>query len=241
MKYIRQEWKTRNIIPLIDNEVDVLIIENTPCSQIEMFNFLTPYYEVAPQDPLDQMWVSVVSDKRSEQKDNLKGNTELEWHIDKGYAKRPFDMVLLYSVLVGQDSGDTLFVDNRITDLIPDYFKKFQDEIVKFDVNRFLHSDQYGYHFRNEIERRWFRRKYGTVNHKLFQQDKRGDYIFYCEAYNIIPDADVVKEFLYHPNRIYRHKWKTGELLLYNNKATNHKREKGGVERHLWKLALYEK
>ena len=30
MKYIRQEWKTRNIIPLIDNEVDVLIIENTP-------------------------------------------------------------------------------------------------------------------------------------------------------------------------------------------------------------------
>ena len=139
MKYIRQEWKTRNIIPLIDNEVDVLIIENTPCSQIEMFNFLTPYYEVAPQDPLDQMWVSVVSDKRSEQKDNLKGNTELEWHIDKGYSKNPPEYVALYSVDIDEEAGDTLFVDSRIVEDIPDYYKKHKNDIVQFDMNRFIY------------------------------------------------------------------------------------------------------
>ena len=51
----------------------------------------------------------------------------------------------------------------------------------------------------------------------------------------------MIKEFLYHPNRIYRHKWKKGELVLFNNKATNHKRESGGSKRHLWKVALYQK
>ena len=35
--------------------------------------------------------------------------------------------------------------------------------------------------------------------------------------------------------------WKKGELVLYNNKATNHKRENGGTKRHLWKIALYKR
>ncbi|BCU95214.1 MAG: hypothetical protein CM15mV8_0580 [Caudoviricetes sp.] len=32
-----------------------------------------------------------------------------------------------------------------------------------------------------------------------------------------------------------------GQLLIYNNKATNHKRENGGKKRHLWKIALYKR
>ena len=241
MKHIQQEWKNRNVLPIINNEVDLIIINKVPCSQTEIWNFLEPYYKPAPQDPMDQMWVNVVNDDRSKSKLNLKGDTNLEWHIDKGYAKQPFDVVGLYSVDIDEGAGDTLFVDSRITDLIPQYFEKHKDLIVKFNIDRFLHDKEYGYHFRSEAERRWFRRKYGQVNHKLFQKDKRGDYIFYCEAYNLIPDTDMIKEFLYHPNRIYRHKWKKGELVLYNNKATNHKRESGGSKRHLWKVALYQK
>ena len=46
---------------------------------------------------------------------------------------------------------------------------------------------------------------------------------------------------LYDPKRIHRHKWQKGQLLIYNNKATNHKRENGGTKRHLWKIALYKR
>ena len=35
----------------------------------------------------------------------------------------------------------------------------------------------------------------------------------------------MIKEKLYNPKRIHRHKWQKGQLLIYNNKATNHKRE----------------
>ena len=108
-------------------------------------------------------------------------------------------------------------------------------------MNRFIHDKQYGYHFRSEAERRWFRRKYRNVEHELVQGDSRGVYLYYCEAYNDLPEMNMIKKKLYDPKRIHRHKWKKGELVIYNNKATNHKRENGGKKRHLWKIALYKR
>ena len=187
------------------------------------------------------MFVNIVSDERALAKENLKGNTELEWHIDKGYSENPPEYVALYSVNIDEGSGNTLFVSSRILDDLPDYYRKHKDDKVQFDMNRFIHDKEYGYHFRNEAERRWFRRKYRNVEHELVQGDKEGVYLYYCEAYNDLPEMQMIKDKLYDPKRIHRHKWKKGQLLIYNNKATNHKRENGGSKRHLWKIALYER
>ena len=161
--------------------------------------------------------------------------------IDKGYSENPPEYVALYSVDIDEEAGDTLFVDSRIVEDIPDYYRKHKDDKVQFDMNRFIHDNQYGYHFRNEVERRWFRRKYRNVEHELIQGDNRGVYLYYCEAYNNLPEMQMIKEKLYDPKRIHRHKWQKGQLLIYNNKATNHKRENGGKKRHLWKIALYKR
>ena len=47
---------------------------------------------------------------------------------------------------------NTLFVDSRIVEDMPDYYTKHKDDKVQFDMNRFIHDKQYGYHFRNEVE-----------------------------------------------------------------------------------------
>ena len=39
------------------------------------------------------MFVNIVSDERALAKENLKGNTELEWHIDKGYSENHQSML----------------------------------------------------------------------------------------------------------------------------------------------------
>ena len=241
MKHKRQEWKNRNAQPIINNEIDCIVIENVPCSQVDIWNFLEKSFTPAPQDPMDQMFVNIVSDERANAKENLKGNTELEWHIDKGYSENPPQYVALYSVDMDEDAGNTLFVDSRICDDIHEYYQKYKNMKVKFDMDRFIHDDQYGYHFRSETERRWFRRKYRNIEHNLFQEDKSGPYVYYCEAYNELPEMQMIKQKLYDPKRIYRHKWRKGELIIYNNKATNHKRENGGTKRHLWKIALYDR
>ena len=241
MKHNRLDWKNRSVFDLIQNNVDLTVIENVPCSQVEIWNFLEKTFRPAPQDPMDQMFVNIVSDERALAKENLKGNTELEWHIDKGYSKNPPEYVALYSVDIDENAGNTLFVSSRILEEIPDYYKKHKDDKVQFDMNRFIHDKQYGYHFRSESERRWFRRKYRKVEHDLVQGDNQGVYLYYCEAYNDLPEMQMIKDKLYDPNRIHRHKWQKGQLLIYNNKATNHKRENGGSKRHLWKIALYER
>ena len=241
MKHNRLDWKNRSVFDLIQNDVDLTVLENTPCSQVEIWNFLETFFKPSPQDPMDQMFVNIVSDERALAKENLKGNTELEWHIDKGYSENPPEYVALYSVDIDEDAGDTLFVDSRILEDIPDYYRDHKNDLVQFDMNRFIHDNQYGYHFRNEVERRWFRRKYRNVEHELVQGDNRGVYLYYCEAYNNLPEMQMIKDKLYNPERIHRHKWQKGQLLIYNNKATNHKRENGGSKRHLWKIALYER
>ncbi len=241
MKHNHLDWKSRSVFDLLQNDVDLTVIENTPCSQVEIWNFLETFFKPSPQDPMDQMFVNIVSDERALAKENLKGNTELEWHIDKGYSQNPPEYVALYSVDIDDTGGDTLFVDSRILEDIPDYYRDHKDDIVKFNMDRFIHDKQYGYHFRNEVERRWFRRKYRHIEHELVQGDSRGVYLYYCEAYNNLPEMKMVKEKLYDPKRIHRHKWKKGQLVIYNNKATNHKRENGGVKRHLWKIALYKR
>ena len=241
MKHNRLDWKNRSVFDLIQNDVDLTVLENTPCSQVEIWNFLETFFKPSPQDPMDQMFVNIVSDERALAKENLKGNTELEWHIDKGYSENPPEYVALYSVDIDEDAGDTLFVDSRILEDIPDYYRDHKNDLVQFDMNRFIHDNQYGYHFRNEVERRWFRRKYRNVEHELIQGDRRGVYLYYCEAYNNLPEMQMIKEKLYDPKRIHRHKWQKGQLLIYNNKATNHKRENGGTKRHLWKIALYKR
>ena len=78
MKHNHLDWKSRSVFDLLQNDVDLTVIENTPCSQVEIWNFLETFFKPSPQDPMDQMFVNIVSDERALAKENLKGNTELE-------------------------------------------------------------------------------------------------------------------------------------------------------------------
>ena len=46
MEISNQIWKDRDLTPLVDNEVDLVVINETPTCQIEIYKFLSQYYEV---------------------------------------------------------------------------------------------------------------------------------------------------------------------------------------------------
>ena len=116
--------------------------------------------------------------------------------------------------------------------------------MITVDMERFTSNKRYGYRFRSEVERRWFRKKYHNIWHPLIQKDKKGEFVYYCEAYTQLPDEEkqAIEKLLYNPNRIYAHKWKKGDFVVTNNITTNHKREstKSG-KRHLWKIEGFTK
>ena len=222
-----------------------------PCNQVDIWNFLENSFTPSPQDPMNQMFVNIVSDERKHKGAEIATppsdggldskqtwRPDLEWHMDQGYKERPPEYIALYSVNIDDNSGNTLFVSSRICNDIPEYFEEYKDTKVKLNITKFENSN---HQFGSEVERRWFRKKYRNIEHNAFQIDKKGYYLFYCEAYFELPRIEMIREKLYSPERIYSHEWRTGELIIYNNKTTNHKRISGGTKRHLWKVALYNR
>jgi len=234
MDYIIQDWKTKNLKPLVDNDIDLIIIKNTPASQLQIFNFLTSYYEIAPQDPMDKIFLDITLTGKHHE---LYGNTDLEWHIDKGYTQKPVNVTGLYALEIEGDVGRTLYVDNRIECPI-------ENKKITVDMERFTSNSRYGYKFRSEAERRWFRKKHRNVSHDLIQEDKKGKFVYYCEAYTELPAVEkkIIEKELYRQDRIYYHKWEKGDFVVVNNITTNHKREASiSGSRHLWKIEGFNK
>ena len=231
MEVTIQKWEDRDLSPLKRKDTDLMVIENTPPSQMEIFKFVSQYYEVVGQNPMDTIFLDITSS--GEGRGNLYSSSDLEWHMDGGYMQDPVHVTGLYAVDVSDDAGRTMFVSNRIECPIP-------DRLVSANMDRFTKSERYGYKFKTEADRRWFRLKYRNVKHQLVQEDSKSKYVFYSEAYTDLPldEKKIMEDILYAPDRIYYHKWKKGDLMISNNLTTNHKREGTSAgNRHLWRLA----
>ena len=245
MNIERQSWSKRDMTPFNNNECDLLIVEDAPDNQVAIYNFLSDQYEIGPQTPMNQMVVSIVSDLDKKSKSDLRGTTELAWHIDGAYHHKPYDMVALYALKATEESGETLFVDTRIEDLYPEYFVKHADTWIDFDIERFMEAKRTGktgnFFQKDESQDKFFN-TYNGVSHKLVQEDKEGKYLFYQESYAIYDETEKLQDLIYSEDRIYKHKWKPGEICITNNKATNHKRLSSDCKgRHLWKYCFYDK
>ncbi len=238
MKYEIQDWKKRDMLPLVLNDVDMLIINDTPTCQVEIFQFISKHYEICPQDPLNQIFVSIRNDP-SNDKEELRSETELAWHIDGIYKKKPYNITGLYCIDI-DGRADTLFVDNRIVDQIPEYYERHRDDFANIDMKRLVDDERYPYKFQDEREKRLFQRYYGSARHKLFQEDRRGKYMYYSNSSSTLDESDMIDEILYSPDRVYSHEWKKRQLILSNNITTNHKRDANSSKRrHMWKVCAW--
>ena len=231
MKPTIQTWEDRDLNVLKNLDTDLLVVKNTPPSQMDIFKFMNDTYDVIGQNPMDKIFLDITS--TGEGRGNLYSNSDLEWHMDGGYMQDPVHVTGLYAVDVSPDSGRTMFVSNRIECPIP-------NRLVSANMDRFTKSERYGYKFKTEADRRWFRLKYRNVKHQLIQEDAKSKYVFYSEAYTDLPPEEkiLMEDILYHPSRIYYHKWEKGDLMICNNLTTNHKREAtSSGSRHLWRVA----
>lgn len=234
MEFITQTWNERSLEPLVENETDLILIKNAPASQVELFKFMMEYYDISAQEPLGKIFLDITLEGKF---DELYGSTNLEWHIDKGYSQNPTNVTGLYALEIEGEVGQTQYVDNRIQCPI-------ENKTITVNMDRFTSDSSYGYKFRNEAERRFFRKKYRNVKHDLIQRDKKGEYVYYCQGYTELPEEEkqAIEKILYDPSRIYSHKWERGDFIISNNITTNHRRSAThNGKRHLWKIEGYTK
>ena len=61
MEVTIQKWRDRDLSPLKRKDTDLMVIENTPASQMEIFKFVSQYYEVVGQNPMDTIFLDITS------------------------------------------------------------------------------------------------------------------------------------------------------------------------------------
>lgn len=160
------------------------------------------------------------------------GNRELNWHMDQIYMGQPTAGTMLYAVEVTPEGGDTWFCDlGAAYDELP------ADLRQQIEGRRALHSAatadrRVGIQLTDEQ-----RARAPEVGHPLVRthplSGRKGLYFSMNHTARIegLSEEDslglieALRDFATQPRFVYRHRWRVGDLVLWDNACTMHRRD----------------
>jgi alpha-ketoglutarate-dependent taurine dioxygenase len=160
------------------------------------------------------------------------------WHTDLCYLPKPTKCSLLYAhELPGPGLGDTMFASNvNAYQRLPESVKK------RLEGKKAANS--YRYMYDRKVSEFGLRPKLTDEEKKKYPDDAIHPVIrthpetgkkciFVCEGYTThildMPKAEsdellqILFDAVQQPNNVYRHSWKLGDLLMWDNCAVQHK------------------
>jgi alpha-ketoglutarate-dependent taurine dioxygenase len=163
------------------------------------------------------------------------GDGEIQWHSDQSYMQHPATGAVLYALELPPEGGRTSWVDLRAAyAALPDELKHaIEGRRGVFDYTKRLA----GYQERDRTISEEARRKTPPVSHPLVHTHPvTGEKALYLDSTTAVGiegmDAaaglallDRIYEAATQPAHIYTHGWQVGDLLLWDNGFTMHRRE----------------
>ena len=158
-----------------------------------------------------------------------KYHTNAHWHSDVTFEDSPPDATLLYSIVVPDEGGDTLFSSQHLAynDLDSKLKSDLADKVaVHSNIGVLMLSGQDPKNAK-------------TVEHPIFRSHpetgKKAIYVteaFVKEIKGLeTEDSQKTLQILYaHATQekyIYRHKWSNGDLVIWDNRSVQHYAEHG--------------
>ena len=167
------------------------------------------------------------------------GTGDLEWHSDQSYQAKPATGTLLYSVEVPTEGGSTYFSNLQIAyEALPQSLKdKIKGRRGIFSYARRVSGYEQEKGLSKEIKI-----KTPDVSHALVQKHPlTGQDSLYLDPSTVISiegmtDEEakpVLKDINAHAMNsqfIYRHDWQVGDLVMYDNGFTMHRRDSFDAE-----------
>jgi taurine dioxygenase len=154
---------------------------------------------------------------------------EMQFHIDQVYTERPAKATILYSMKIPKTGGDTLFANlYRAYDLLPDDIKR------KIAGKKVLHV--YDYDNASVTATRDVAPDAPRYAHPIVrihpETRRKALYVNRLMTYHIegmdpkesADILDVCYQTLERADNIYAHKWKLGDVLMWDNRCTAHAR-----------------
>jgi len=163
------------------------------------------------------------------------GDGELQWHSDQSYMMNPATGAMLYAVELPPAGGATFWVDMAAAyAALPGRLKRIiEDKRAVFDYVKRLA----GYHGVDRVISDEAKRKTPPVLHPLVHTHPlTGQKALYLDSTTTVGiegmgDAagsallDEIYAFATQPEFVYRHVWKVGDVVMWDNGFTMHRRE----------------
>jgi taurine dioxygenase len=154
---------------------------------------------------------------------------EMQFHIDQVYTERPAKATILYSMKIPKTGGDTLFANlYRAYDLLPDDIKR------KIAGKKVLHV--YDYDNASVTATRDVAPDAPRYAHPMVrihpETRRKALYVnrlmtYHIEGMDPKESAEILEvcyQTLERADNIYAHKWKLGDVLMWDNRCTAHAR-----------------
>jgi taurine dioxygenase len=160
------------------------------------------------------------------------GDGEAAWHTDMSYIAWPPDASMLYSLEIPPSGGDTSFCSMRVA------LKKLPRALVErvrhLDIKHDGTYDSGGNLRKGIAASNDPRSSPGTPHPIVIEHPESGEQALYLgrrrNAYIVGLSLEESERLLdeiwsYAESAVYRHKWAIGDLVLWDNRTTMHRRD----------------
>ena len=160
------------------------------------------------------------------------GDGEAVWHTDMSYAAMPPDASMLYSLEIPAVGGDTAFASMK--DALTKMPRALIEKIKHLDIKHDGTFDSGGFIRKGMTASNDPRTSVGTAHPAIIQHPVSGDFALYLgrrrNAYVMgldLAESEALLDELwgYVTTTLYSHHWALGDLVLWDNRTTMHRRD----------------
>ncbi len=175
--------------------------------------------------------VSNVLDEKGEPIGAL-GDGDAAWHTDMSYIAQPPDASMLYSLEIPKQGGDTWFCGMKAA--LAKMPRSLLERIKHLDIKHDGTYDSGGYVRKGMTPSNDPRTSVGTPHPMVIRHPKSGDSALYLgrrlNAYIAglaLEESERLLEevWSYVESAVYKHRWALGDLVLWDNRTTMHRRD----------------
>ncbi len=175
--------------------------------------------------------VSNVLDRKGEPIGAL-GDGEAAWHTDMSYVPHPPDASMLYSLEIPSRGGDTCFASMKAA--LASMPRELVERIWQLDIKHDGTYDSGGYVRKGLTPSNDPRTSVGTPHPIVIEHPVSGDVGLYLgrrrNAYIVgleLAESEKLLDEIWSfvEAAVYRHQWAVGDLVLWDNRTTMHRRD----------------
>jgi len=221
---------------------DVLLFRNQQLTDDDLLSFSRnfgaldspPNQGAGRKSPPGHPEVYIVSNVRDEKVEPIGalGDGEAAWHTDMSYAAQPPDASMLYALEIPAQGGDTWFSGMKAA--LAKMPKALVERIRSLDIKHDGTYDSGGYVRKGLTPANDPRTSVGTPHPVVIEHPVSGELALYLgrrrNAYVMGHELAESERLLdeiwsFVETALYRHRWALGDLVLWDNRTTMHRRD----------------